>query len=100
MARQQFKSAQELLPGILLRLARDKGDAQSLQPVWAACVGEVSARNSRVLYLEGRTLIIEVPSPRWSQALQAEAAGILERLARSLGEGAVDRLVFRAVEPR
>ena len=100
MSRRALKRAGDLLPGLFLRMSRERGDASALQPVWASCVGEVSARNSRPLYLEGRTLIIQVPSVRWAQALEAEAAAIIDRLRTRMGEGSVDRLVFRAVEPK
>jgi predicted nucleic acid-binding Zn ribbon protein len=100
MARRAFSSARQLLPQVLLRLARDTQNASALKPVWAEAVGEVSARHSRPLFLDGRTLVVEVESPRWAAALQAEQAGILERLGQSLGEGSLAALVFRAVEPK
>ncbi len=100
MKRRAFMPASALLPQVLLRMARDRGDASPLRTVWDEAVGEVSAKHSRPRWLENKTLVVEVESPRWAQALRGEADAILNRLAKSLGEGNVTRLVFEAVEPK
>ena len=100
MKRKAFLPASALLPQVLLRMARDRGEAGPLRPLWDEAVGEVSAKHSRPRWLENKTLVVEVESPRWAQALTAESEEILARLAQKLGAGAVTRLVFEAVEPK
>lgn len=101
MKRRAFIPAKALLPKVLLRMAKSRGDdASPLQPVWAEAVGEVSAKHSRPLRLMGGTLVVEVESPRWAAALTQETPGIVQRLGTLLGEGSVTTLVFEAVEPK
>jgi predicted nucleic acid-binding Zn ribbon protein len=95
MAQHSFSLARALLPRLLARLSRETGRGIHLRPVWKDVVGGVAARHSKPLALEGRTLIVEVESPRWAGALEAQDAQIRSRLDERLGEGAVGQVVYR-----
>ncbi len=100
MAQHTPTALRGLLPNVLARLTRESGDASHLGPVWAEIVGAVTSLHSRPLALDGRTLVIRVDSPRWSQALQLQEADLLRRFAERLGEGVVTGFVYRSVEPK
>lgn len=101
MSHKEFTSAKALLPALLARLSKESGKATHLQPVWAEVVGEVTARNTRPVMLDGSVLHLEVQSPRWRAAIQDQEQEILARLNEKLGRSAqVSRLVFHSVEPK
>lgn len=100
MARREFSPARALLPQLLARLTRETGRGAHLRPVWEEVVGGVAARNSTPVALEGRTLLVEVESPRWAAALEAQAQEIRARLEERLGSGAVASVVYRSKASR
>jgi predicted nucleic acid-binding Zn ribbon protein len=95
MAQHDFSPARALLPHLLARLSRETGRGAHLRPVWEEIVGAVAARNSTPVGLAGRTLIVEVESPRWASELEAQDAEIRSRLDERLGEGTVANVVYR-----
>jgi predicted nucleic acid-binding Zn ribbon protein len=95
MAQHPFTPARALLPRLLARLSRETGRGLHLRPVWEDVVGSVAARYSTPQVLEGQTLVVEVESPRWAAALEAQHAQVRSRLDERLGEGVVTQVVYR-----
>jgi predicted nucleic acid-binding Zn ribbon protein len=100
MAQRVPTALRALLPNVLVRLSRESGDARPLSLVWADVVGEVTARHSRTLALDGKTLVVQVDSPRRAQALRLQEREILAGLVDRLGRGVITTLVYRAVEKK
>lgn len=100
MAQHQFTPARALLPQLLARLSRETGRGAHLKPVWDEIVGTVLARRSTPVGLSGKTLIVEVHTPRWAAALEAQDAEIRARLDERLGRGAITQIAYRSRSPR
>lgn len=95
VARGDFGSIKNLLPGVLGSLARDSGRAGHLAAVWEDAVGGFIAQNARPHRLIAGELVLSVTSARWAHELQARAEELCGRLSAKLGEGVVTRLTFR-----
>ena len=95
MAQHPFSIARALLPRILARLSRETGRGAHVKPVWDDIVGAVAARHSTPASLQGRTLVVEVESPRWAAALEAQDGEIRARLDERFGEGGIAHVVYR-----
>lgn len=63
--------------------------------VWPGAVGAEIAANTQPLQLRQGRLVVATSSPVWGQTLQLMGEQIRERLNRSLGEDAVQEMVFR-----
>ena len=92
VARRDFQSLRSLLPGLLGKVARESGRARHLQPLWREAVGETIARAARPVALEGRTLVVAVPTQQWARELERQAPEILGRLQQSLGKDVVSSM--------
>lgn len=92
VARRDFQSLRTLLPDVLGKVARESGRARHLQPLWREAVGETIARSSRPVALEGRTLVIAVPTQDWARELERQAPEIVRRLQERLGQDVVTSL--------
>jgi predicted nucleic acid-binding Zn ribbon protein len=100
MARHQFTPARALLPQLLTRLSKETGRGGHLKPVWEEIVGPVAARHSTPVGLAGKTLIVEVQTPRWAAALEAQDPEIRSRLDERLGAGAITQIAYRSRSSR
>jgi hypothetical protein len=68
---------------------------ERLAAVWAEVVGDEVAHNARPAQLRGGRLVVTTSSSAWAQTLQLMSEMIIVRLNGRLGEGAVDKAVFR-----
>ena len=100
MAHHQFTPARSLLPQLLARLSRETGRGAHLKPLWEEIVGPVAARHSTPVGLAGKTLYVEVQTPRWAAALEAQGAEIRARLDERLGAGAIAQIAYRSRSSR
>ncbi|HEY8210485.1 MAG TPA: DUF721 domain-containing protein [Myxococcaceae bacterium] len=92
VAQRDLQSLRSLLPGVLGKVARESGRARHLQPLWREAVGETIARSSRPVSLEGRTLVVSVPTAEWARELERQAPEIVARLQQRLGQDVVTSL--------
>ena len=92
VARRDFQSLRSLLPGVLGKVARESGRARHLQPLWREAVGEAIARSCRPVSLEGRTLVVSVPTGDWARELERQAPEIVARLQQHLDRDTVTSL--------
>ena len=100
MAQHQFTPARGLLPRLLARLSRETGRGAHLKPVWEEIVGSIAARHSTPVGLAGKTLFVEVQTPRWAAALEAQEAEIRARLDQRLGGGVITQIAYRTRSSR
>jgi hypothetical protein len=75
--------------------AREAGLNQRLADVWADVVGAEIAANARPAQLRDGRLVVTTSSSAWAQTLQLMSEMIIARLNERLGEGAVQKAVFR-----
>jgi predicted nucleic acid-binding Zn ribbon protein len=92
----------DVVPGAVLELLR----STPLSPgkaafAWKVAVGPALERATDVA-LEGRTLVVTVPSRQWAREVQRSSSMLISRLARYLGPGVVTGLDVRvgSLEPR
>ena len=88
MASREFQSLRALLPNVLVRLARERGDGAGLANLWRELAGPHLARAAVPVRLEGTALVIRPVDAAWAR----ELAGHMEVLgarARELTLGEV-----------
>ncbi len=86
----------DILPDAVAETLRDQPMSQAkLEFAWRAAAGAAVARLSTVT-LDGTALRVEVPGPLWAVEIERARDAVLQKLARVLGPGTVDRLVVRA----
>ena len=86
----------DILPDAVAESLRDQPMSQAkLEFAWRTAAGAAVARLSTVT-LDGTTLRVEVPGPLWAVEIERARDGLLQKLARVLGPGIVERLVVRA----
>jgi hypothetical protein len=68
---------------------------QKLVAVWPEVVGTEVAANARPVQLRDGRLVATTSSSAWAQTLQLMSPLIVDRLNERLGEGTIDRAVFR-----
>ena len=95
MAQRSFTALRDLFPSLSAQLTRDSASA-ALAPAWREAVGEGIAQHTRLLGLEGTTLVVWAATPRWRGELATLEPQLLARLARSLGAGRVLRIRVQA----
>ena len=66
-----------------------------LATVWADVVGAEVAENARPVQLRDGRLVVTTSSSAWAQTLQLMSPIIVARLQERLGEGSVEKAVFR-----
>lgn len=69
--------------------------ARRVAGVWAEEVGPEIALNARPVQLRNGRLVVTTSSSSWAQTLQLMSPMVVERLNRRLGEGSVEKAVFR-----
>ncbi len=69
--------------------------ARRVAIVWTEEVGPEIAANARPVQLRNGRLVVTTSSSSWAQTLQLMSAMVVERLNHRLGEGSVERAVFR-----
>lgn len=93
------RPVRDLAGDALAELLRDQPmSPQKLDFAWKAAVGPALARATAVS-LDGRVLRVEVAGPLWGSEIERAADGVLARLARVLGPGAVTALDVRGGVP-
>ena len=73
----------------------DEDLARRVASVWAEEAGPEIAANARPVQLRSGRLVVTTSSSSWAQTLQLMSPMVVERLNRRLGEGSVERAVFR-----
>jgi Dna[CI] antecedent, DciA len=68
---------------------------QRLAAAWADVVGAEVAGNTRPVQLRDGRLVVATSSSAWAQTLQMMSEMIVARLNQRLGQGAIDKAVFR-----
>lgn len=89
-----MKPVGELLGAVLAGVSERSGSASALEAVWRQVAGEVPARHSAPVRLEGPTLVVACDDDTWRQALEQQASVLLTRLTASLGHARIARLRF------
>ena len=69
--------------------------SRRLAAVWEDVVGAEAAKNARPVQLRAGRLVVTTSSSAWAQTLQMMSPVILAGLEERLGEGSVERAVFR-----
>lgn len=69
--------------------------SERLAAVWADVVGAEVADNARPVQLRDGRLVVTTSSSAWAQTLQLMGPLVVARLNDRLGEGSVERAVFR-----
>jgi hypothetical protein len=69
--------------------------SQRLAAVWAEVVGAEVAQNARPVQLRDGRLVVTTSSSAWAQTLQMMSPMIVAGLQERLGEGSVQKAVFR-----
>jgi hypothetical protein len=95
VAKRDFQAAQELLPHLLSKIAKESGSARGLLPIWEQVAGPVICRHAQPLAWEGNHLVFTVREALWLKALEAQEGELRARFKQLLGKGAPGRLVFR-----
>ena len=67
---------------------------------WAAAVGKKIAAHAKPVFLQNKTLTIDVEDAVWQAQLRTLESAILPRIEQIAGAGFVERLEFRLVPPR
>lgn len=98
MAHRSFTALRDLLPGLSAQL-NSGGAAAALAPVWREAVGPAIAEHTRLLALEGTTLVVSASTARWGRELAALEPQLLRRMATSLGAGRVVRIRLQVESP-
>ena len=91
MAQHRFTALRDLLPALSAQLTRE-GAAAALAPVWREAVGPAIAQHTRLLCLDGTTLVVSASSPRWCRELATLEPQLLRRMTTTLGAGRVLRI--------
>lgn len=73
----------------------DEDLARRVANVWAEEVGPEIASNARPVQLRNGRLVVTTSSSSWAQTLQLMSPMVVERLNHRLGEGSVEKAVFR-----
>lgn len=90
----RMKPLSEVMGRVLGDVAKRTSSAGALRPLWNQAVGELVAKHSEPVRLDGRVLVVRCDAPAWREALVAEQSSILSRLQAALGESSVTQLVF------
>ena len=61
-----------------------RGSPQALQALWMSAAGAAAAQSSRPSAFESGTLVVDVDTPAWLSALQAQDSELRARLSASL----------------
>lgn len=69
--------------------------AYRLAAVWAQEMGPEVAANAKPVQLRDSRLVVTTSSSAWAQTLQLMSPMVAERLNQRLGEGTVEKVVFR-----
>lgn len=88
MASREFQSLRALLPSLLARLARERGDGTGLVGLWRELAGGNLARAAVPLRLDGGALVIRAADAAWAQELPSHLEALGAR-ARELTSGEV-----------
>lgn len=83
--------------GPLARIARRLGDGPApgrVAVAWSLAAGDRLGRRTRVIGLDGATLVVAVPDAAWADQLGALRVSLLRGLAGTLGNGTVAALRF------
>ncbi len=90
--------------GKVLRKLTVGGDELSsddiVRAAWPQAVGKQIARNSRVIGVRGRRIIVEVPDSLFQQNLASFERAILRNLAQIAGPGLVESIAVKIGVPR
>ncbi len=90
--------------GRVLRKLTVGGDELSSEDIvraaWPQAVGKQIARNSRVVGVRGRRIIVEVPDLLFQQNLASFEKAILRNLAEVAGPGLVESIAVKIGIPR
>jgi hypothetical protein len=88
MASREFQSLRALLPSMLARLARERGDGTGLTGLWRELAGSTLARAGEAVRLDGGTLVIRAADAAWGRELPGHLE-VLGARARELTFGEV-----------
>src|SRR5438477_1687572 len=94
-----MERASKLIRG--LRLPGDTITVEELaRTAWPATVGKTIAANTRAVKMVRSRLIVEVDDHIWQKQLFGLTSHIVNKLAKTLGNGAVEEIEFRVVPRR
>ncbi len=83
-----------------MKIPGGPGPEELVRAVWPAAVGKVVAQHTQVKRLAGGTLWVEVEDESWLRPLGPLEGQILRNLRELAGALAIERIVFRACQPR
>ncbi|MEN9799770.1 MAG: Dna[CI] antecedent, DciA [Pseudomonadota bacterium] len=88
MASREFQSLRALLPSMLARLARERGDGAGLAGLWRELAGSNLSRSATALRLDGGVLVLRPADGAWARELPGHLDALGAR-ARELTAGEV-----------
>jgi hypothetical protein len=86
--------------GKLLRKSGLLSPEEMLRTAWPQAVGRAIARNSRVVAVRGKRIVVEVPDALFQENLRGFVPVILRRLAQVAGAGVVESITVNIGVPR